>query len=65
MLIKTLTDRCFRVRKDILIPERVWVNIGSGTGLLSDGTKLLPEPMLPLSLKMSCGVYTRAISWEI
>ena len=23
-----------------------WVNIGSGNGLLSDGTKPLPEPML-------------------
>ena len=24
----------------------VWVNIGSGNGLLPDGTKPLPEPML-------------------
>ena len=24
----------------------IWVNIGSGNGLLSDGTKPLPEPML-------------------
>ena len=24
----------------------IWVNIDSGNGLLSDGTKLLPEPML-------------------
>ena len=25
---------------------RIWVNIGSGNGLLPDGTKPLPEPML-------------------
>ena len=24
----------------------IWVNIGSGNGLLRDGTKPLPEPML-------------------
>ena len=24
----------------------IWVNIGSGNGLLCDGTKPLPEPML-------------------
>ena len=24
----------------------IWVNIGSGNGLLLDGTKPLPEPML-------------------
>ena len=24
----------------------IWVNIGSGNGLLTDGTKPLPEPML-------------------
>ena len=24
----------------------IWVNIGSGNGLLHDGTKSLPEPML-------------------
>ena len=24
----------------------IWVNIGSGNGLLPDGTKPLPEPML-------------------
>ena len=25
---------------------QMWVNIGSGNGLLPDGTKPLPEPML-------------------
>ena len=25
---------------------KVWVNIGSGNGLMPDGTKPLPEPML-------------------
>ena len=24
----------------------IWANIGSGNGLLADGTKPLPEPML-------------------
>ena len=65
MLIKTLTDRCFRVRIDILVAGRVGVNIGSGTALLPDDTKLWPELMLPLSLKMFRGLYTRVISWEI
>ena len=31
--------------KDELIVDN-WVNIGSGNGLLSDGIKPLPEPML-------------------
>ena len=26
--------------------SQIWVNIGSGNGLLPDGTKPLPEPML-------------------
>ena len=26
--------------------DEIWVNIGSGNGLLPDGTKPLPEPML-------------------
>ena len=25
---------------------QIWVNIGSGNGLLPDGTKPLPEPLL-------------------
>ena len=28
-----------------MVPE-IWVNIGSGNGLLPDGTKPLPEPLL-------------------
>ena len=28
------------------ISDTNWVNIGSGNGLLPDGTKPLPEPML-------------------
>ena len=27
-------------------PKEIWVNIGSGNGLVPDGTKPLPEPML-------------------
>ena len=27
---------------------KIWVNIGSGSGLLPDGTKPLPEPMLTI-----------------
>ena len=26
--------------------DEIWVNIGSGNGLVPDGTKPLPEPML-------------------
>ena len=29
----------------------IWVNIGSGNGLLSDGTKELPVPMMNAILK--------------
>ena len=29
----------------------IWVNIGSGNGLLPDGTKPLPEPMLTYQLE--------------
>ena len=29
-----------------LMATEIWVNIGSGNGLLPDGTKPLPEPML-------------------
>ena len=28
--------------------DAIWINIGSGNGLLPDGTKPLPEPMLTL-----------------
>ena len=34
----------------------IWVNIGSGNGLLADDTKPLPAPVLS---------YLRAISWEV
>ena len=27
---------------------KIWINIGSGNGLVPDGTKQLPEPMLIL-----------------
>ena len=27
---------------------KIWVNVGSGSGLLPDGTKPLPEPMLTI-----------------
>ena len=30
----------------MLYGAEIWVNIGSGNGLLPDGTKPLPEPML-------------------
>ena len=29
-----------------MVATKIWVNIGSGNGLLPDGTKPLPEPML-------------------
>ena len=31
---------------DAIWRQEIWVNIGSGNGLLPDGTKPLPEPML-------------------
>ena len=37
----------------------IWVNIGSGNGLLPDGTKPLPEPML------TDHQYIKAISQEM
>ena len=30
----------------LVTPLAIWVNIGSGNGLLPDSTKPLPEPML-------------------
>ena len=32
--------------KGLVTPYGEWVNIGSGNGLLRNGTKPLPEPML-------------------
>ena len=45
----------------------IWVNIGLGNGLLPDGTKPLPEPMLidhDSSVK-SNDIHIRAISQEM
>ena len=39
-----------------------WVNIGSGNGLLPNGTKPLPEPMLDLSSVSSSDILLRAIN---
>ena len=39
------------------------VNVGPGNGLLPDGTKPLPEPML--SYDAFCGIYLSAISQEV
>ena len=39
--------------------DRVWVNIGPGNGLLPDGTKPLPEPILIYHQR--CSV---ALTWE-
>ena len=36
-----------------LVTKQIWVNIGSGNGLLPDGTKPLPEPMLTYNHKSS------------
>ena len=33
-------------KSDLMTPYGITVNIGSGNGLLPDGTKPLPEPML-------------------
>ena len=42
----------------------IWVNIGSGNGLLPDGTKPLPEPMLDLSSVRCHGIHLRALSLD-
>ena len=42
-----------------------WVNIGSGNGVLPDGTKPLPEPMLILTSVTSSDILLRAISQKI
>ena len=41
----------------------LWVNIDSGNGLLPDGTKSLPEPML--TDHQSSDIHIRAISQEM
>ena len=42
----------------------IWVNIGSDNGLLSDGTKLLPESMLTDHQRNPSDIPIRAISQE-
>ena len=42
-----------------------WANIGSGDGLLPDGIKPLPEPILYLSSMRFCDMQLRAISLEV
>ena len=37
---------------DAIWRQEIWVNIGSGNGLLPDGTKPLPEPMLTYRQKV-------------
>ena len=48
--IQYMTGNMHMVRASLccdLVPmTEIWVNIGSGNGLLPDGTKPLPEPML-------------------
>ena len=44
--------------------RHIWVNIGSGNGLLPNGTKSLPEPMLTSS-DVFCGIHFRVISQEM
>ena len=44
---------------------QIWVNIGSGNGLLPDGTKPLPEPNICLSSKVFCGINRGAVSEEV
>ena len=45
------------------VPGEIWVNIGSGNGLLPDGTKPLPEPML--TDHQWSDIYITAISQEM
>ena len=42
----------------------IWVNIGSGNGLVPDGTKPLPEPMLTDHQK-STDIHIRVISQKM
>ena len=45
---------------------QIWVNIGSGNGFLPDGTKPLPDPIMPmLSLVRPSDFHLRSISREI
>ena len=40
----------------------IWVDIGSGNGLLPDGTKPLPEPMSSVRSK---DIHLEEISWKM
>ena len=42
-----------------------WVNIGLGNGLLPDGTKPLPEPILTNYQSCLMGIHLKAISLEM
>ena len=44
----------------------IWVNIGSGNGLLLDGAKPSPEPLLTYSLKIAdVNVFVIQVRWKI
>ena len=45
--------------------RQIWANIGSSNGLLPDGTKPLPEPMLTYQYVKLSDIYLRASSQEI
>ena len=49
---------------EISVYGAILVNIGSGNGLLPDGTKPLPEPMLTIH-PSSLGIHLREISQEM
>ena len=43
----------------------ILVNSGWGNGLLPDGTKPLPEPLLTSYQRMLCGIHLKAMSLEV
>ena len=43
---------------------QIWINFGSGNGLLPDGTKPLPEPLLTYH-QVFCGIHMREFSPEM
>ena len=47
-----------------LVSTKIWVNFGSGNGLLPDGTKPLPEPMLTYHQVRFSDVYLTAVSQQ-
>ena len=48
-----------------LVVTSIWVNIGSGNGLLPDGTKPLPEPVLTNHSWGLVAIHQRAILQEM